>query len=59
MGRDDNDADATQAMGFVIETLTDQDSDRSTFTGEELQMSLKEAKRQFKGDLLRKWKALS
>ena len=40
----------------VIETWTGQDADEAIFTEEELQMSLKEAKRQYKGDLLRKWK---
>ena len=42
----------------VIEALTNnQNSEETTFTDEELQMSLKEAKRQYKGDLLRKWKS--
>ena len=40
----------------VIEMLTNQDNDDITFTEEELQMSLKEAKRQYKGDHLRNWK---
>lgn len=40
----------------VIEVLTNQDSDDISFTEQELQMSLKEAKRQYKGDNLRKWK---
>ena len=44
----------------VIEALTSSDgSDGSstTFTDEELNISLKEAKRQYKGDLLRQWKS--
>ena len=41
----------------VIEMLTDQDSDDRTFTEQELQMSLKEAKRRYKGDELRRWKS--
>ena len=39
----------------VIETLWPVSD--ATFTEEELQMSLKEAKRQYKGDELRRWKA--
>ncbi|KAL7553708.1 hypothetical protein ACHAWF_017043 [Thalassiosira exigua] len=41
----------------VIEAITNAGAGDVTFTSEELQMSLKEAKRQYKGDLLRKWKA--
>ncbi|KAL9188343.1 hypothetical protein ACHAXT_006721 [Thalassiosira profunda] len=41
----------------VVEMLTDQEESGASFTAEELQMSLKEAKRQYKGDLLRQWKA--
>ena len=37
--------------------LTGVDIDGISFTDEELQMSLKEAKRQYSGDMLRKWKA--
>ena len=47
---------ANDLRSSVIEMLTDVD-DGISFTDEELQMSLKEAKRQYTGDLLRKWKA--
>lgn len=40
----------------VIAMLTNHDKQDIIFTEDELQMSLKEAKRQYKGDLLRKWK---
>lgn len=44
----------------VIEALASSngsDDSSTTFTDEQLQISLKEAKRQYKGDLLRQWKS--
>jgi len=44
----------------VIEALTSSNGSNdssTTFTDEELRLSLKEAKRQYKGDLLRQWKS--
>ena len=41
----------------VIEMLTGDESDEVSFSEEEMQMSLKEAKKQFKGERLRQWKA--
>ena len=41
----------------IIEMLLDEDSHDSLFTEEELEMSLKEAKRKFDGETLRKWKS--
>ena len=44
----------------VIEALAssnDSDDGSKTFTDDELQISLKQAKRQYKGDLLRQWKS--
>ena len=53
-----SDAIDNDIRSSVIEALTNnQNSEETTFTDEELQMSLKEAKRQYKGDLLRKWKS--
>lgn len=48
---------ANDLRSSVIEMLTGVDIDGISFTDEELQMSLKEAKRQYSGDMLRKWKA--
>ena len=53
-----SDAIDNDIRSSVIEALTNnQNSEETTFTDEELQMSLKEPKRQYKGDLLRKWKS--
>ena len=41
----------------VIQVLTNQNDDDTTFSDEELQMSLKEAKRMYQGSILSKWKS--
>lgn len=41
----------------VIQALTNQNDDDTSFTAEELQMSLKEAKRIYQGAILSKWKS--
>ena len=41
----------------VIQALTNQNDDDTSFTAEELQMSLKEAKRMYQGAILSKWKS--
>lgn len=41
----------------TIQVLTNQNIDETTFTEEELQLSLKDAKRKYQGVLLRKWKS--
>ena len=41
----------------VIQALTNQNDDDTTFSDEELQMSLKEAKRMYQGSTLSKWKS--
>ena len=41
----------------VIQALTNQNDDDTSFTAEELQMSLKEAKRIYPGAILSKWKS--
>ena len=41
----------------TIQALINQNIDETIFTDEELQLSLKEAKRKYQGDLLRKWKS--
>ena len=51
------DAIENDLRSSIIETLTNQDDNDTMFTQEELQMSLKEAKRQYKGDHLRMWKS--
>lgn len=41
----------------TIQALTNQNIDETKFTDEELQLTLKEAKRKYQGVLLRKWKS--
>ena len=49
---------ANELRSSVVESLDNQDnSNDTTFTNEELELSLKEAKKEFKGDMLRQWKA--
>lgn len=40
----------------AVQVLTNQNVDGTTFTDEELQLTLKEAKRKYQGAILRKWK---
>ena len=48
---------SNEIRSSTIQALTNQNIEETKFTDEELQLSLKEAKRQYQGVLLRKWKS--